>query len=971
MDAAAVFYLDQALPTYYEIGAQVAVIKPTGGWNANAFLIFDYFGPTDFKFAGLDQSTNKVVLGHRTATEWVYDIQANMLIKAGRYYEVLVVVNGLVVTVLVDGVARASYTYAPREVDGEWYGLEMGLVGVGSNNSRGSFDNFSVAVLPPQATFEEAGDFADGVADRFTGSTGDWAVTDGRYAGTAAVDSPATSIITLDAQPEPDAYVELEARVGVAADGVAGFVFDHYSPEDFKFLVLDAAAGAVVIGHMLDGAWFTDVTFTVNPAALAAGAYLLMAELSGASVNVYFAGALIGAFAYNGALLDGALGLLVRSGTATFDDARLFVGTHVINAVDNTPPVLTVPPDVTVTAAAGATSTFVSESTLGTATATDNTVLESLVVSGVPDGNLFPIGVTVLTWTATDVFGNETIGAQLVTVLEPLPAVNVKATDGVGAEQGPNSIVFTVTRSLALGAVTITLAWSGTAAFGTDYTVSASGGTVSSDGTTLTLADGVASATLTVVPVDDAAVESSETVVLALVAGSGYAVGSPSSASGTIADNDAWPVITITAADSAGGESGQDPITLEITRTGTLDTTITVALAWSGTAALGSDYTVMASGGTLSADGTQLILAAGVAGAVITVTPIDDTVAELAETIVLDVVAGTGYTVGSPSSASGSIADDDVSSVPVLSVTATDTTGAEPTDPIAFTITRTGDDAAPVTVSLAWSGGATYGVDYTVTATGGTLSVDGGTLTLAAGVTSVIITVTPLDDTIVEAVESVVLSLVAGTGYAVGSPSSASGTIADDDVPPALPVVTIQATDAVGAEPGADTITFTLTRTGDLSAPLVVGFGWFGTAKLGKDFTAAVVGAGSLGKTTVTFAAGMATLTIVITPIDDTTIEATETVIMTLKAGTVYTLGAPSSATASIQDNDGKTAASTGTMTTVSTGLDTALTSTDTALTSTDVTLTTSVTAPDTSTEFDETVLRTSSRRSTFDLIAV
>ncbi len=34
-----------------------------GGWKGNAYVIFDYFGPTDFKFAGINQSTNKIELG--------------------------------------------------------------------------------------------------------------------------------------------------------------------------------------------------------------------------------------------------------------------------------------------------------------------------------------------------------------------------------------------------------------------------------------------------------------------------------------------------------------------------------------------------------------------------------------------------------------------------------------------------------------------------------------------------------------------------------------------------------------------------------------------------------------------------------------------------------------------------------------------------------------------------------------------
>ena len=83
-DAAAVYYVDQYLPTYYEVRASVSVTKPTGGWKGNAYLLFDYFSPTDFKFAGLDDSVNKVVLGHRTAAGWIVDTQASVSAASAR-----------------------------------------------------------------------------------------------------------------------------------------------------------------------------------------------------------------------------------------------------------------------------------------------------------------------------------------------------------------------------------------------------------------------------------------------------------------------------------------------------------------------------------------------------------------------------------------------------------------------------------------------------------------------------------------------------------------------------------------------------------------------------------------------------------------------------------------------------------------------------------------------------------------------
>ena len=131
--------------------------KPTAGWNANAYLIFDYFLPTDFRFAGLDVGLNKAVLGHRTAQGWIIDAQGVVTggVFSDRYYDLQVVVNGLVVTVLVNGKSVLSKQLDPRYVNGQAFGLNQGLVGVGSNNSRGTFDNFVVQDLPPQSSFEE------------------------------------------------------------------------------------------------------------------------------------------------------------------------------------------------------------------------------------------------------------------------------------------------------------------------------------------------------------------------------------------------------------------------------------------------------------------------------------------------------------------------------------------------------------------------------------------------------------------------------------------------------------------------------------------------------------------------------------------------------------------------------------------------------------------------------------------------
>ena len=155
-DAAAVFYLDDYKPIFFEITAQVKVQKPLAGWKANAYLIFDYFSPTDFKFAGIDVSINKVVMGHRDANGWQVDVQTPFQVKPDVFYAMVVSVNGTTVSVQVDGKFAFTHTFAPRILDGEPVGLNKGFVGAGSDNSRGVWDNVDVQIAPAGADARHA-----------------------------------------------------------------------------------------------------------------------------------------------------------------------------------------------------------------------------------------------------------------------------------------------------------------------------------------------------------------------------------------------------------------------------------------------------------------------------------------------------------------------------------------------------------------------------------------------------------------------------------------------------------------------------------------------------------------------------------------------------------------------------------------------------------------------------------------------
>ncbi len=89
--------------------------------------------------------------------------------------------------------------------------------------------------------------------------------------------------------------------------------------------------------------------------------------------------------------------------------------------------------------------------------------------------------------------------------------------------------------------------------------------------------------------------------------------------------------------------------------------------------------------------------------------------------------------------------------------------------PAQFVFFREGG-LAPVTVQYAVSGTATPGADYVPLS---------GSVHFPAGARSTLVTIHPVDDGVLESQESVVLTLLAGPGYQVGSPNTAWVTIDD------------------------------------------------------------------------------------------------------------------------------------------------------------------------------------------------
>ena len=126
------------------------------------------------------------------------------------------------------------------------------------------------------------------------------------------------------------------------------------------------------------------------------------------------------------------------------------------------------------------------------------------------------------------------------------------------------------------------------------------------------------------------------------------------SVTATFTLNQPLPTVTITATDSSAAEAPLNTGTFTVSRTGSTTTALNVIYTVGGSATAGSDYTALV--GSVS-------IPAGQASAPILVTPINDSLVENAETVLVTVSPNAAYTVGSPGSATVTITSDDGSTV--------------------------------------------------------------------------------------------------------------------------------------------------------------------------------------------------------------------------------------------------------------------------------------------------------------------
>jgi Ca2+-binding RTX toxin-like protein len=514
--------------------------------------------------------------------------------------------------------------------------------------------------------------------------------------------------------------------------------------------------------------------------------------------------------------------------------------------------------------------------------------------------------VTVDPTTDTTVESNETVILTLTAgtgynIANPNTATGTITNDDADVslavapleveEDGATNLVYTFTRTGdTTGTLVVNFTIGGTADPATDYTQTGATTFAAPNGT-VTFAAGSSTATVTVDPTADLTAEGNETVTFTLAAGSDYNIGAPSTATGTINNDDT--TVSVAVSPLAADEDGATNLVYTFTRSDSSGP-LTVNFSIGGTATFSADYAQTGAATFTPPTGT-VTFADGSLTATVTVDPASDLTVEPDETVILTVTAGTGYTVGAPASATGTITNDDTDVSVAVSPLSTAEDGA---GNLVYTFTRTGVTTGALSVNFQISGTATFNTDYTQS--GATsFTPPSGTVDFAAGSSTATVTVDPTGDNTVEPDETVILTVATGTGYNVAAPSVATGTITNDDS-----TVTVAVAPSSVDEDGATNLVYTFTRSGSTTAALTVNFSIGGTADSATDYTQTGAATFVPPSGTVTFAAGSSTATVTIDPATDGTTEPDETVILTVTAGTGYEVGAPDTATGTINNDD-------------------------------------------------------------------
>ncbi|MFC1748885.1 FG-GAP-like repeat-containing protein [Pseudomonadota bacterium] len=420
--------------------------------------------------------------------------------------------------------------------------------------------------------------------------------------------------------------------------------------------------------------------------------------------------------------------------------------------------------------------------------------------------------------------------------------ITIASNGSIDESTGTGTFTFSRAGEITAG-LTINYTVSGTATGGDDY--------VALPGS-VTIPVGSASVDINVVPTTNSVIEPDETVIVDIDSGAGYLIGTPSSATVTIVDDDTAGIIVNTVSTlttEAGGTASftvklnsepSDNVTIAYSSDDSseglvhpaslifkgsnwyIPQTLTVVGQVDGIVDTDVEYTVSAVGATSNDDNYS-----GLVGPEVTLTNQDD---------------GSRATISL--AVSESVVDEASSGS------------------ASFVVSRTGVTTDSLNVFYTVLGSATSSADY--------IPID-NIVTIPAGESSVDINVFPVQDVLLEPIETVILNLANSSDYVVANPASATVMITDDESP--IPPTVNFILDQVVGEGDSFTVIAELDAEGS-SYPVTIPFTVGGTTENPSDHN---VVAGN-----VVIASGTAGSSSIFTTVDDGAGEGDESIIFTM-----------------------------------------------------------------------------------------
>ena len=438
------------------------------------------------------------------------------------------------------------------------------------------------------------------------------------------------------------------------------------------------------------------------------------------------------------------------------------------------------------------------------------------------------------------------------------------------ADESAGAVTFDVNLDCAWETdITIPIVLTGSATDGIDYTISSSN---------VTIPVGSVSVTVTIDLIDDFDDESdTETIIATLGSASLIELGSAITHTITINDNDDPPPLATITSPSQTVDEDDGTVTFDVVLSSPAPGEVNIPFTLTGSATQNEDFSIQSS---------PITIATGQSSATVFVNVLDDTNDEPdQETLVVTLGNPDRAVLGLETIHTVTINDNDLPP-PTVSFELVSQDSDEDSGTQTVEIVLSGVATEPVLVPLIVTGTATQDSDYTITES---------PVVIPIGSTTASVVITVIDDTVDEEnQETVIVSIGDPSGATRGDVTVHTLSINDNDLPSITASVgstTQTVTESVG------TLNFEVQLSANATSEVRVPFSISGTAVSGEDFTI-------IDASPAIIAAGSQSTAVSFSILNDSVIETSETLIVTLGEPTGAILGSEIVHTATINDDD-------------------------------------------------------------------